>query len=149
MDKMKYIPYCGLYCKLCVNFARIPQQASALKNTMSRAGYEFFGDQIISKFREFWAALGKLSNPERCPACRGGCGNPDCKIRICAQKKKMDLCSSCPDYPCEHINELAKHYPILISDGMRQKQIGLDAWIKEQEERLAMGFCYEQIRYSP
>lgn len=147
MDKLKYVTYCGLHCKLCANLARIPPQASVLKNTMSREGYEFFGEHCISNFREFWAVLSRLADPETCLGCRGGCGNPDCKIRVCAQEKGIDFCSLCKDYPCDYIKELAKHYPTLIPDGMRQKQISLDAWIREQEDRLAAGFCYGQIRY--
>jgi hypothetical protein len=82
-----------------------------------------------------------------CKGCRGGCGNPDCSIRECAQDRNITLCSACEDYPCDHISELAKRYPNLISDGKRQQEIGLDKWIQVQEERYTTGFCYYDIRY--
>ena len=31
--------------------------------------------------------------------------------------------------------------------GMRQKEIGLDAWIEEQEARVTTGYCYNQTRH--
>ena len=148
MGRLKYVTYCGMYCKLCVNLARIAPQASALKETMRKAGYELFGKDCIKHFKEFWEVLGQLSELDTAgPTCRTGCGNPECKVRACAQEKHIDLCSACEEYPCKHIREVAKQYPNLIADGTRQRQIGLDAWIAEQEQRVAAGFCYDQIRY--
>ena len=148
MPDLKYVTYCGLYCRLCDNLARIPQQASALYKTLLKGGWEYFGPDCISGFREFWAGLEQLSRVDPdFKGCRGGCGNPHCDIRKCAQSRKVELCSSCNDYPCGHIEELAKRYPNLIGDGRRQQEIGLEKWIQEQEERCKAGFCYADIRY--
>lgn len=148
MPDLTHVTYCGLYCRLCANLARIPRESSALRDTLQREGWEYFGQYCVPNFTEFWAALGKLSQWDKtCQGCRGGCGNPACEIRKCAQERKMELCSSCPEYPCQRIGDLARRYPNLISDGRRQKDIGLDKWIQEQEERCRAGFCYADIRY--
>ena len=148
MADLKHVTYCGLYCKLCANLARIPQQSSALRRTLQREGWEYFGQYCLQNFKEFWAALGKLSQSDQtCKGCRGGCGDPECGIRKCAQERKVDVCSSCPEFPCQHIASLAKRYPNLILDGQRQKEIGLDKWIQEQEERCKSCFCYADIRH--
>jgi len=148
MENLKYVTYCGLYCRLCTNLARIPQQAKMLKATMSKAGYEIFGEHYVEHFKEFWEVLGRFSETDKtCPACRGGCGDPSCKVRICAREKEIERCPVCKDYPCEHVLELAKRYPNLVADGKRQEEIGIEAWIEEQEERIRAGFCYDQIRY--
>ena len=148
MADMKYVTYCGLYCRLCANLARIPQQSSALRETLQREGWEFFGQYAIDGFKEFWAALGKLSDFDKtCNGCRGGCGDPDCGIRKCAREKKIEVCSSCDEYPCALIANLAKRYPNLISDGTRQRQIGIEKWMLEQEQRCRTGFCYADVRH--
>ena len=148
MSDPPYVTYCGLYCKLCANLARIPQQSSALRETLRKEGWEYFGQYCVSGFKDFWTALEELSRSDKtCKGCRGGCGDPDCSIRKCAQEREMELCSSCTEYPCERIADLAKRYPNLISDGRRQKETGLDQWIQEQEDRCNSGFCYADIRY--
>ncbi|MCE5249958.1 DUF3795 domain-containing protein [bacterium] len=148
MDTLKYVTYCGLYCKLCANIARIPNQAYALRDTLAKSGWTFFGDQYVPEFREFWKALGYFSDMgEKCPGCRGECGYPGCTIRPCARERKVEVCSSCDEFPCDRIKELAGRYPNLISDGFRQRAIGLDRWIAEQEERCATGLCYNDFRY--
>ena len=149
MQDLTYVTYCGLYCKLCDNLARVLQQASALHTTLQKGGWDSFGPHLITDFKEFWVVLKQLSQVDpNFKGCRGGkCGNPDCKIRKCAQSRKVELCPSCKDYPCKHIHELAKRYPNLIGDGKRQQEVGVDQWIQEQEERFKTGFCYCDIRY--
>ena len=149
MHNLSYVTYCGLYCKLCDNLARIPQQASSLHKTLQKAGWEHFGPQLMSGFKEFWAGLEQLSQADPdFEGCRGGkCGNPDCSIRKCAQSRKVEFCPSCEDYPCKHIHELSRQYPNLIGDGKRLVEVGLGQWSQEQEERCEAGFCYCDIRY--
>ena len=148
MSDLTYVTYCGLYCRLCDNLARIPQQASVLQATLRKGGWEYFGPDCVPGFNEFWSTLEEFSQlGKNCKGCRGGCGNPDCGIRKCAQDRQIELCPSCADYPCGHITDLAKRYPNLISDGKRQQEIGLDKWIQEQDERFKAGFCYSDIRY--
>jgi len=147
--KLKYVTYCGLYCKLCANMARIPKQARALRETMAKEGWEFFGKEVFSDFDAFWKGLELFSrHDQRCPGCRSGqCGYPGCEIRKCAQARKVAVCPACPEFPCAHVKKLAERYPTLIADGVRQQKIGLDAWIREQDERVDRGFCYAEIRY--
>ena len=149
MQDLTYVTYCGLYCKLCDNLAQISLQASTLHKTLQKGGWKYFGPDLISGFKEFWAVLEQLSQVDpNFKGCRGGkCGNPDCSIRKCAQSRQVEFCPSCEDYPCKHIHELAKRYLNLIGDGRRQQEVGCDQWIQEQEQRCKTGFCYCDIRY--
>jgi len=148
MTDLKYIAYCGLYCRLCAQLARIPQQSAALRDTLRKEGWEHFGEHAIQGFDGFWVILGRLSQLiDTCRCCRGGCGNPDCSIRKCAIEKKVEICSSCSEYPCSHVEDLAKRYPNLLSDGARQKEIGIEKWVREQEQRFRAGFCYADVRH--
>jgi len=148
MAKLKYVTYCGLYCKLCANIGRIPRQAKALRKTLVKGGWESFGEYVIPEFNGFWKALQHFSDSgDACPGCRGGCGDPDCEIRTCARERDTTVCSSCSDFPCNHVKGLSRKYPNLIPDAERQKEIGLTNWIAEQEARATTGFCYDDIRY--
>ena len=93
MQDLTYVTYCGLYCKLCDNLARIPPQASSLHKTLQKGGWEYFGPDLISGFKEFWAVLEQLSQVDpNFKGCRGGkCGNPDCSIRKCAQSRQQSF----------------------------------------------------------
>ncbi|MCE5340275.1 MAG: DUF3795 domain-containing protein [Planctomycetaceae bacterium] len=143
MDNLKYVTYCGLYCKLCAEIARIPAQASALQQTLKKSGWEIFGHEEVPEFKVFCKALNFFSKlNETCPGCRGGCGNPKCPIRKCIEEKKLKVCADCEQFPCEHFDRLTKKYPNLIADVKRQKEIGLLKWIEEQEKRCEAGACY-------
>ena len=149
IDEMKLVTYCGLYCGLCAQRGRIPPQAAALKESMVKEGYEFWGKGIPG-FKEFWEFLSRLCDPDKsCPGCRQGGGPPFCSIRKCARKRKVDVCVYCQEYPCERVVQIAEGYPTLISDGKRIKKIGAEAWIKEQEDRGKTGFAYADIRCHP
>jgi hypothetical protein len=144
---LTYVTYCGLYCRLCSNMSRIPDQAGALLNTMKDEGYEFFGP-TLKDFDEFWAFLQELeAGSETCPGCRGGCGYPGCSIRPCARERDVTVCPECDDYPCEHIAVLARRYPTLLADGAKLQEVGLEKWLALQEARVRRGACYADMRY--
>lgn len=148
MGNVRDMTYCGLYCKLCATKSRIPQTATALRDTLAGDGWEDYGEYIVPDFMQFWATLNRLADFDKtCPDCRGGCGDPGCNIRKCATDREVELCPFCEQYPCKHISELAQRYPNLIGDGERLKKIGVEAWIEEQEERCRTGFCYCDIRF--
>jgi hypothetical protein len=113
---------------------------------MQNEGWNHWG-QGTPRFKEFWEFLNWLVESEAKCSCRGGkCGPPFCGIRKCAQERKIDVCPSCREYPCDRIKGLAEAYVNLLADGKRLKEIGLDRWIAEQEARKATGFAYADIR---
>ncbi len=148
MADLKHVTYCGLHCQLCAHLARIPQQAAALQGTLRGEGWTSFGARVLPGFEVFWAALETLARlADTCAGCRGGCGDPDCAIRVCARAQGVVVCSACARFPCSRIEHLAAHYPNLVADGYRQRSVGIEAWSKEQERRRRAGFCYADIRH--
>lgn len=148
-DNLKLVTYCGLYCDLCSSRGRMPKQAEALRDTMRKEGWEYWGDSV-PHFKEFWKFLNNMSEPEKsCPGCRQGGGPPFCGIRKCARKRGFDLCIECKEWPCSRIEGLAAGYVNLIADSERHKRIGTTKWLKEQKARAATGFCYCDIRCHP
>jgi hypothetical protein len=149
MDKPEQVTFCGLYCGLCSTRNRIPQRARALHESMQKEGWDQWG-QEMPNFNEFWLFLTGLADSESRCSCRAGkCGPPFCGIRKCAQKKNIDICPFCNEYPCHRILGVAKGYVTMLADAQRMKALGIDAWIQEQEERRKTGFAYVDIRCHP
>ena len=141
MDQKTLVTYCGFYCGLCSEITKIPENARVLMEELKKADYEGRAP------KEFWSYLENLTVVEDDKCCRTEkCGGPSCAIRKCAKEKGVFICTECQDYPCAKIKILAKSEPTMIHDGERIKEIGLDAWIIEQEERRRIGFCYSDIR---
>jgi len=146
-DLLRLVGYCGLYCGLCAHRNRIPQRAELLRETLREEGMDSWYQYIPSMketFPVFWKFLGELTEMD-C-TCRTEGGPPDCKIRICAKEKGVNTCPLCEEYPCKLINGLAKHYVMTIQDGKRLQEIGLEAWVKEQEARAKRGVVYADTR---
>ncbi|NLF02040.1 MAG: DUF3795 domain-containing protein [Anaerolineales bacterium] len=149
MTDLTQVTYCGLYCGLCAERNRIPLRAQALRDAMHKEGWDLWGREIPN-FKEFWAFLNGVAEPETLCNCREGQGGPPfCGIRKCARERGADICPFCSDYPCERIQALAKGYVMMLADGQRMREIGLDAWIEEQEARKKTGFAYVDIRCEP
>jgi hypothetical protein len=126
----------------------IPRQAKALYNTLKSEGFEFFGPYESEKFNDFWKYLRELAEQDKTnPGCRGGCGDPNCKVRICAREKNMEICVYCDEYPCDNFEMLIKRYPALLGDGQKLKETGIDSWLEAQEERCSRGYCFSDTRY--
>ncbi len=129
-----YLCYCGLYCRQCSLLTVTPQTARKLYEIMKRDGWEFFGEYEFKGFKEFWDVLQAVSKlNETSPLCRGGCGDPECKIRICAKEKGVDVCALCDEYPCDLIRGFDKKYHVLIKNNDRIREIGLNAWLDEMD----------------
>jgi len=145
---LEEVTYCGLYCGLCASRRRIPQQAATLRETLCKEGYDrgyFDIPGLEAGFAAFWEGLNRLADAP-CPGCRAGGGNPGCAIRACAQERGVTACPLCADYPCRRL-EVLRNYPLLLADGHRLQQVGLEQWIAEQEARAATGFAYADVRF--
>jgi len=150
-DKMKessaYLCYCGLNCKLCSLIATLSKQAKTLFETMQEDGWEYYGQELYPQFPQFWEVLKDLKEVgETSPLCKGGCGDPECEIRKCAIAKELQVCAFCTEYPCERLVSFTRRYPFLLQNNDRIKEIGLEAWLAEQDELAAQGITNKILR---
>jgi hypothetical protein len=101
-------------------------------------------DELPERLRKFISPA-----PIKCYGCKsdsvfGGCGK--CLVRRCASKKAVDSCLDCKKYPCIlfHLTGMMKkivkleeklpHLKDTLINSKRIKQVGVDAWLKEQEQ---------------
>ena len=80
----------------------------------------------------------------RCPGC-GGEGfaeaRPSCGILSCCQRKAIEFCYECDNFPCEKYDNwddcdsFITHRNI-VPDMEKSKRIGIDAYVVEQNEKV-------------
>ena len=148
-DALSLVAYCGLYCGLCAERARVPSMAGRLQETLKEEGYDSFYQfvpDIKDGYPQFMQLLDRFAKME-C-GCRSGKGGPpDCAMRECAKRRKLEACPMCDEYPCAKIESFAGTYPTLIQDGRRMKKVGIKKWVEEQEIRAKRGFVYSDSKY--
>ena len=122
------ISVCGLNCARCDIYA-------------AAHGDEKKRDEILEWFRK---ELDKTIKPEqvRCDGCRGSLEahwSPDCEMMLCARKRGIQYCFECEDFPCLLIEKFATdgmgHHRRAVERSKRMKEIGLEAWVAEQESK--------------
>jgi hypothetical protein len=141
------IAYCGLNCRLCNLTTILPDAAASLRDIMQGDGWDKFGQLLYPEFASFWKILKELSAlKETCPMCKGGCGNPECPFRICARERGLQLCAECPDYPCQPLKDFfTGHYEKLAVNNKRIREIGIEAWLEEQQKLVDAGLCFRDL----
>jgi hypothetical protein len=110
-------------------------------------GNEKKRDEILAWFKQ---ERNKILKPEQiaCEGCRGPLNahwSEDCKMMLCAKKKGIQYCFQCGEFPCGILKEFASdgavHHKKTVENLHRMKQIGVDAWIAEQEKNGKCSFC--------
>ncbi len=126
---------CGLYCGAC------------LIHIAGKAGHTERLEEMAKSLSIFVGKKIEMKNVV-CEGCQGEikafhCRN--CLIRSCAIEKGFTLCSECETFPCERItgfnNDGMAHHSEVLENIRRQKEIGVDAWIKEQDKRWRCPQC--------
>ena len=114
-DPEKVVGICGLFCETCPSYAD------------GRCG-GCLSDHVV----------------DVCAECRHG-------FRECAKEHGVTWCSECGDFPCArleafkdiHIVNGISHHEHILEYVARQREIGVAAWVKEQEEENACPSCGE------
>jgi hypothetical protein len=146
MDR-KYTCCCGLYCKNCAVKVKVEPAAKVLYGEMRKLGFEeimpFFSDG-----EKFWSFLKGMSVEGVCISCKAGSGNPNCKIRLCAKEKNIEMCALCESYPCKYFTDFFEGYPMLKHDNSILREKGWEAWGKLQDDRQVKGFGFTYAKNS-
>ena len=131
------IAYCGLYCDDCFGYkGKVADLARDLRKELRQAKFEEAVKGIPFKefqhYNECYEVLGAMVRLRCKSACRGGGGNPFCKIRKCCQRKELEGCWLCDEFvTCEKLQELkANHGEAHIKNLRKIKRKGIDAFLE-------------------
>jgi hypothetical protein len=131
------IGYCGLYCGDCFGYKeKIADLARDLRKELRDAKFDRISKAMpFKEFKDYeksYALLGALVRLRCKKACRGGGGNPYCKIRKCCQKKSFNGCWECDKFEgCKKLDELTvAHLDGHIKNLKKLKKHGQDEFVK-------------------
>ena len=126
-EQKNLIACCGLYCGAC-----------PIYDTGKRGDLKHLG-QIARAMADYLGRAVEVSDL----ACEGCLSEVvaahcrDCALRACALGKGLACCAECPDFPCQRIMDFSRDgiHSEVLDNIQRQREIGIDAWIEEQERR--------------
>jgi len=127
---------CGLYCGACSAYVASRRGDAERLQELSERVARYRGQNVDVKDL---ACDGCLSSEVIAVYCR------QCVLRACAFEKGLTHCAQCSDSPCQRItdfnNDGIRHHSEVLGNIRRQREIGIDAWIKEQEARWRCPQC--------
>lgn len=131
MFNKELIAPCGLYCGVCGIFRATVDNDQGLKEKLSRA----YGTKV-----EDINCSGCLSD-NVFPYCRV------CPVKACAQGKRLEGCHRCSDFPCDKIESfpVAEGKKNILRAVPRWREIGTEAWVKEEEALFKCKSCGAQM----
>lgn len=126
VDK-KLVAVCGLFCPSCAiyiasneDFNRLERQAKELHFTVEET---------------------------RCEGCRSDKRNKNCDscfMFTCSQKKGIDFCFECADFPCRELQDFQLQFPHRIElwkDLERIQSVGYEQFYKESIKNYSCSNC--------
>jgi len=132
---------CGLYCGACSIYVAGRRGDSKRLEQIAKGMAQYLGQPVEV---EDLACEGCLSDVIALQ-CR------DCVLRACAFGKGLIHCAQCSDFPCQQIiafnNDGMPHHSEVLNNIRRQRVIGIDAWIEEQEERWRCPHCGCEVEW--
>lgn len=116
--KQDLIAYCGLYCGDCFGYkGTVADLARDLRKELRSYRFDLMADALseVPIFKEFkdyekcYNLLGTMVKFRCKRTCKGNGGPPNCKIRNCVRKKKLDGCWQCEEFStCESSKNKAR-----------------------------------------
>ncbi|TYB31750.1 MAG: DUF3795 domain-containing protein [Candidatus Mcinerneyibacterium aminivorans] len=137
--ELRYDSYCGLYCGACPFFNATVEGEEKL-------------DKLYEKIKENNNQIEK--SDLKCKGCKSNthsayCEN--CEIRVCIEKKDLNFCYECDQYPCEFLSNFRKdsaaHHSIIFKNLETIQMLGVDKWIENQEKRWQCDNCSEKFTW--
>jgi len=106
------IAYCGIDCSKCFSHKRtVSDSARKLRRELRSANQKDLWKEVpfLGDYKEFKKTLDGLAMLRCSRMCRGGGGNPWCKIRSCAKGKGYWSCFECNDVlTCAKLKPISK-----------------------------------------
>ncbi len=143
-EQRDLVAYCGLYCGDCPGYTgRIPDLARDLRKELRKFRYDKMAVALselaiftmFKNYQQCYEVLGGMVKLRCKHACKGGGGNPYCKIRKCCQKKGIEGCWLCDEFEtCAKLDALNAVHGIAHIRNLRKiKRIGIDGFLEGQK----------------
>jgi len=135
---------CGLNCGKCFAFAdgEIAFLSKQLKDSLGN--FDAYAERFVSllnnpvfaKYPDFKVFLNNLSEP-KCKGCRKEkCVLfKSCKVRACSEKRNVDFCFQCGDFPCNDTGLDGNLYKRSVGINQKMKEIGVEAYYNEIKDK--------------
>ena len=126
-EALNRVGYCGLVCDECFVYKQsISEAAKSLRRELRSAKLKDSWKDIpfLGDYEPFKRSLDGLAMLRCTKTCRGGGGNPWCKIRKCCQKKEFFGCWDCDDF--ENCLKLKEDY---VKNLKTIKKSGLELFV--------------------
>lgn len=136
-EKKHYISYCGSYCRTCDWFTgRIRKTFNSSLKMQDLYQFRKLLDGNVNP-DSFKKGLQAIANSGICSGCKAEIiKNPDedrCKIRQCAFRKGYELCSDCPEFPCETLKSKSGVKEFHCIENLTEiREKGVKYWIDKQ-----------------
>jgi hypothetical protein len=135
---------CGLHCEKCFSFSdgdianySIRLKASlGLFDVYAHRFIELIDEPIFKKYPDFKEMLQYFSLP-KCEGCRKEKCKlfKGCNVRACSEKKKVDFCFECTEFPCENTGFDKHLYARSVEINKRMRSIGVEEYYKEIKDK--------------
>ena len=125
--KNEYLSPCGMYCNVCS--VRVAYQNN---------------DQILKE--KLASFFGTSSENIVCEGCLSGKTFQFvkiCPVKACAQKKNLEGCHECDDFPCNNIKNFPMEIAIngILESVPLRKVLGTERWVAEVEKHYTCSKC--------
>ncbi len=135
---------CGLHCGKCFAFKNgdIGNYSHKLEKSLgefdvyAKRFVELIDEPIFSNYPEFKEMLNYLTLPQ----C-GGCRNEKCKlfkgckVRECSEKKNVDFCFECSEFPCNNTGFDKHLHSRSVIINKRLKERGVKEYYNEIKDK--------------
>ena len=141
--KNKLAP-CGLHCGKCFAFIEgdIKNHSNKLKEFLgdfdiyAKRFVDLIDEPVFNKYHDFKELLDYFASVE-CAGCRKEKCKifKDCKVRDCHEKKGVDFCFQCSDFPCNETGFDQHLHKRSVVINMRMKEIGVEKYYDEIKDK--------------
>ena len=139
MDKEKsirWIGYCGAYCKSCIFFNKIiSEESKFLEYLIAWVNLNKWYKPFSFKWEEAEKFMKEMKEGKfNCESCRINPNWKDCPVYLCAKEKNLAGCWECESFPCEKLKNVWKNHPEYLAKFVRTvREQGIEKWVERME----------------
>ena len=135
---------CGLDCGKCYAFVDSDIKKLSNRLKLSLGDFDIYAERftelingaIFKKYPDFKELLAYFASAD-CNGCRNEKCKifKDCKVRDCFEKKGVDFCFQCSNFPCDNTGFDEHLQKRSIDINIRMKEIGVEKYYDEIKEK--------------